>query len=76
MMTLSLLRIAVAISICAAFAMPTVASAQQKQKKVSYEQAWKLCKAALDKEGPATPLNTNDRYIRGGACMAKFGYGF
>ena len=41
----------------------------------SYEQAWKLCKALLDKEKiPA--MNTNVRYLRGGACMKKFGYDF
>lgn len=68
---------AFAVSTCALFAMSVTASAQNTaQKKVSHAQAWKICKAALDKEGPATPLNTNDRYIRGGACMAKFGYTF
>ncbi len=30
----------------------------------------------LDKEGAANPLNTNDRYVRGGACLAKYGYSF
>lgn len=57
---------------CALIAVNTEASAQQR--KVSLAQAWKICKAALDKEGPATTTNTNDRFLRGGACMAKFGY--
>jgi hypothetical protein len=64
-----------ALLVFTAFAMPSDASAQ-KQKKVSHAEAWRICKAMLDKEGPATPLNTNDRYMRGGACLAKFGYSF
>lgn len=68
------LRICVALSVCTLLAMSATATAQQK--RVSYEQAWKLCKQALDREGPANPLNTNSRYLRGGACMAKFGYSF
>lgn len=75
MLKSSYLRIVLAAAVCGAFAMPTAALAA-KQKRVSHAQAWKICKAALDKEGPATPLNTNDRYLRGGACMAKFGYSF
>ncbi len=71
------LGFAITMSACALLAMSVTASAQNKaQKKVSHAQAWKICKAALDKEGPANPLNTNDRYIRGGACLAKFGYSF
>lgn len=70
------LRICVALSICALFAMSTTATAQKQKKQVSYEQAWKLCKQALDREGPATSENTNSRYVRGGACMAKYGYSF
>jgi hypothetical protein len=68
------LRICVALSVCALLAMSTTATAQQK--RVSYEQAWKLCKQALDREGPATTENTNSRYVRGGACLAKYGYKF
>lgn len=57
-------------------AMHGVASAQNAKKRtVTYEQAWKLCKQALDKEKHAV-LDTNTRYLRGGACMAKFGYRF
>ncbi len=43
-------------------------------KKVTYEQAWKLCKAKLDKE--KIPASTNERYVRGGACMKEYGYNF
>lgn len=51
------------------------AALAQTTKKVSYEQAWKLCKQALAKESHAA-LDTNTRYLRGGACMAKYGYKF
>ena len=64
--------VALVAGACAMTVMNTNASAQQK--RVSLAQAWKICKAALDKEGPATTTNTNDRFLRGGACMAKFGY--
>ena len=42
-----ILQLAVALSVCAAFAIPTIASAQ---KKISYEEAFKRCKAFMDKE--------------------------
>jgi hypothetical protein len=46
-----------------------------KKKKVTFEQAWKLCKAELDKDKvPTTTGMSNERYIRGGACMKKYGY--
>ena len=45
------------------------------KKKVTFEQAWKLCKAELDKDKiPATSTMSNERFIRGGACMKKYGY--
>jgi hypothetical protein len=50
------------------------ASAATK-KKVTFEQAWKLCKAELDREKiPNTTGHANERYIRGGACMKRYGY--
>ncbi|MDT3683819.1 MAG: hypothetical protein RO009_02095 [Pseudorhodoplanes sp.] len=71
----------IALTSCAFIAMHGVASAQStkaqntKPKKVTYEQAWKLCKQALSKESHSI-LDTNTRYLRGGACMAKYGYSF
>lgn len=70
--------ITVALTSCVLLSIQGVASAQStaaKPKKVTYEQAWKLCKQALDKEKHAA-LDTNTKYLRGGACMAKFGYSF
>jgi hypothetical protein len=49
-------------------------AAAASQKKITREQAWKLCKAQLDKEGTASNMTTNDRYLRGGACLQKYGY--
>ncbi|HEV8466486.1 MAG TPA: hypothetical protein VGQ63_15980 [Pseudolabrys sp.] len=44
-------------------------------KKISYEEAYKRCKAFLDKEGsPGTGTQANVRYTRGSACMKKFGH--
>ena len=48
------------------------AYAQASKGNVSYRQAWRICKSTLDREGLA--LDTNDRYLRGGACLAKYGY--
>lgn len=66
----------IALTSCVFLAMHGSASAQNaKPKKVTYEQAWKLCKQALAKESHAI-LDTNTKYLRGGACMAKYGYSF
>lgn len=63
------------MTVTALLAMPTVASAQQK--KISYEEAFKRCKAFLDKEkGGLASSTTNEqaRTRRGAACMQKFGH--
>lgn len=69
------ITLVIALTSCALLAMHGTASAQNAQKKVTYEQAWKLCKQALNKETHSN-LDTNTRYLRGGACMAKYGYKF
>jgi hypothetical protein len=48
------------------------AYAQASKGHVTYRQAWRICKAMLDRE--AVPRGSNDRHLRGGACLAKFGY--
>jgi hypothetical protein len=50
------------------------ASAAKREKSVSFERAWALCKAELDREKIPGPGISNDRYIRGGGCMARYGY--
>jgi len=53
----------------------TTAFAATKGKKLTYEQAWAHCKALLDKEKtPGTTTMSNDRMVRGGACMKHYGY--
>ena len=49
--------------------------ASAAQKKVTYEEAWKLCKAQLDKSGArGTGISANERHTRGAGCMKKYGY--
>ncbi|HWV55735.1 hypothetical protein [Pseudorhodoplanes sp.] len=66
----------VALSICAALALTAAASAQGS-KKISYEEAFKRCKAFMDKEkgslGAGTTADAN-KSSRGAACMKKFGH--
>jgi hypothetical protein len=51
------------------------AFAATKGKKLTYEQAWAHCKALLDKEKtPGTSTMSNERMVRGGACMKHYGY--
>lgn len=68
---------AIALSIGAALAMTSAVSAQKQQKKISYEEAFKRCKAFIDKEkGGLAHSTTNEltRTSRGAACMRKFGH--
>jgi hypothetical protein len=46
-----------------------------KKKKLTYEQAWDVCKKEMDKMGVfGTSINPNERHTRGAACMKKHGY--
>jgi len=74
-MTKNVLAVLTAILVAAVFTVADNASAATKKKKVSFEQAWKLCKAELDRDKiPTTTGQSNERYIRGGACMKRYGY--
>ena len=71
-MTLKMLTALLAAAFLAAFAFD---SASAKHKKVSYDQAWKICKDQMDKEKiPGTTGQSNERYTRGAGCMKKYGY--
>lgn len=61
-----------AIVIAAELGMVGIASAA----KVSYAEAWRLCRAELDRERVPGIMVSNDRYLRGGACMRNYGYHF
>jgi hypothetical protein len=71
------LRLAVALSMAMAFALPGAALAQQPKKKISYEEAFKRCKAFMDKEkgslGAGTTADAN-KSTRGASCMKRFGH--
>ena len=44
-------------------------------KKLTYEEAWTKCKAIMDREKtPGTTTSSNERFVRGGACMKHYGY--
>ena len=50
-------------------------TASAAQKKVTYEQAWKICLDELNKENvPGTMGMANDRYVRIEGCMMRYGY--
>ena len=45
------------------------------KKKLTYEQAWDVCKKEMDKMGIfGTSTQANERHTRGAACMKKYGY--
>jgi invasion protein IalB len=76
MLKSNMLCVAFAILVCAVVAVPSAASAQKK-KQISYEEAFKRCKAFIDKEkGGLAQSTTNEqtRTRRGAACMQKFGH--
>jgi hypothetical protein len=64
---------AFAAGFAAAFTMSLLAS-PALAKKVTYAQAWRLCKAEMDKDRIYSNWVSNDRFLRGGACMHKYGY--
>lgn len=46
-----------------------------KKKKLTYEQAWDVCKKEMDKMGIfGTFTQANERHTRGAACMKRYGY--
>jgi hypothetical protein len=46
-----------------------------KKKKLTYEQAWEVCKKEMDKMGIfGTSTQAVERHTRGAGCMKKHGY--
>jgi len=43
------------------------------QKKMTYEQAYRICKQQVDRTYPST-LETTGRQLHGGACMKQYGF--
>lgn len=77
MSAFKVLRLGAALSIATAVVLPGTALAQTPQKKISYEEAFRRCKAFMDKEkgslGAGTTADAN-KTTRGAACMKKFGH--
>jgi|KBSMisStaDraftv2_1062788.scaffolds.fasta_scaffold7621412_1 hypothetical protein len=64
--------IALAASLAGSLVFADAAFAQAK-KKVTYEQAWKLCTAEINAAG--VPRNREvQRQAAGAACMKKYGF--
>jgi hypothetical protein len=51
-----------------------VPDAYAQKKKLTYEQAFALCKKDVDSVFPGREYDTAGRYARGGACMKQQGY--
>jgi hypothetical protein len=66
--------IATALIACGALVL-SVTDEASAAKKLSYAQAYKLCKDELDKGGVFGPtLSAGARYTVGSGCMQKYGY--
>jgi hypothetical protein len=66
------LVLAVAATLATSFTVGDVAVAQ---KKMTYEQAFRSCKAELDSQGVfGTSLSASARTTAGAGCMRKHGY--
>ena len=51
---------------------PTLAKQKQARAKVTYEEAWMLCKKFV--EDGVTWHQTQQRATRGAICMQRYGY--
>ena len=56
------------------FAATDMTSAQQAAKKLTYEQAWAVCKQQVTSLLGGDTTTTAGRYTRGAACMKQHGY--
>lgn len=59
-----------------AFALATsmLAGASLGAKRITYAEAWRLCKAEIDQSGAHSAGVSHERYHRGAACMHKYGH--
>lgn len=68
-------KLSIALTVVFAASLGFAHNASAAKKKVTYDQAWAICKAKMDKAGvPGTGLQANERYIRGANCMKMYGY--
>src|SRR4029079_9400848 len=69
-----ILTVLVAGTFVAGFGLAESAYAAKK-KKLTYEQAWDVCKKEMDKMGIfGTSTQANERHTRGAGCIKKYGY--
>ncbi len=62
---------AMAVSIIVLLASVDMGAAQQKKKKPTYDEAWKICQAEVNK----IPSDQHSaRMARGSACMKSLGH--
>jgi hypothetical protein len=59
-------------SIAVALLVANPGFAVAKNKKLTLDQAWAVCKAEIDRN--ITKGNEHGRYAAGGACMMRHGY--
>jgi hypothetical protein len=72
MLKSNLLGAAIVLSLATPFAFVDTASAAAK--KLTYEQAWEVCKKEVTSVLGGDPGTTAGRYTRGAACMKQHGY--
>lgn len=68
-------RKALAAALAAAtFATSLLGGAALGAKRITWEEAWRLCLQELADSRTYPGWVSNDRYLRGGACMYGYGY--
>jgi len=63
-----------ATGLAATLAMSVLGGAALGAKRITYAEAWRLCKAELDNARVHSAGVSNERYHRGAACMHKYGH--
>jgi hypothetical protein len=71
---MSLKRKIFAGSLALTLATSMLAGAAFGAKRITYAEAWRLCKAEIDQSGAHGGGVSNERYHRGAACMHKYGH--
>jgi len=63
-----------AVIVSSAIGVADMASAATKAKKLTYEQAWEVCRKDLQSTLPGDSAQSAARYTRGAGCMKGHGY--
>jgi hypothetical protein len=73
MLKSKLLVVLIAASAALLFVATDMASAAKKAKKVSYEEAWEICRKDVQANLPGMDF-ASTRATRGAACLKRYGY--